>query len=85
MKIFNKKIEYQKGQLLHFPIEVIEAMLIEQEKQTGKKDVSIFQKSKTYDSSQGGFDWEKSSMGFTFWDNIIRHRRFDFFFERYKQ
>ena len=85
MKIFNKKIEYQKGQLLYFPIEVIEAMLIEQEKQTGKKDVTIFQDFRITDAQQGGFTWKNTSMGFTFWDNIIRHKRFNLFFEKYKQ
>lgn len=84
MKIGQKQDEDLK-ELKTFPKQVIEAMLIEQERQTGKKDVAIFQDFRVADAEQGGFTWKNTSMGFSFWNDIINLMDFDLFFKEYKQ
>lgn len=69
------------GNLEGFPIEVVEKMLQKQYKQYGKKDISVFQNNR--DSDIRGFVWEKTIEGHNFWNNVIRHKNFDIFFERY--
>ena len=71
------------GDLKDFPIEVVEKMLEYQNKQVGKKDISVFQKDRCEDTGGKGFSWSATTEGHYFWKNVIRDRNFDLFFERY--
>lgn len=71
------------GDLKGFPIEVVEEMLKYQKQQTGKKDVSIFQYLNFTDIQGGGFCWEDTIEGYEFWNDVIRYKKFNVFFERY--
>ena len=71
------------GDLKDFPIEVVEKMLECQNKQVGKKDISVFQKDRCEDTGGKGFSWSATTEGHNFWKNVIRDRNFDLFFERY--
>ena len=69
------------GDLENFPIEVVEKMLIEQYKHLGKTDIAIFQYNRC--DAKKGFCWENSADGHEFWNDVIRGKKFDVFFERY--
>ena len=69
------------GDLENFPIEVVEKMLIEQFKQWGKTDIAVFQYNRN--DAKKGFCWENSADGHDFWNDVIRGKKFDLFFERY--
>lgn len=71
------------GDLENFPIEVVEKMLIEQFKQLGKTDIAVFQEYKCSDIQRDGFHWEDTIEGHYFWNDVIRGKKFDVFFERY--
>jgi hypothetical protein len=81
----NTKPMSYKGQLKGFPTEVVEKMLEEQERQTGKRDVSVFEGCLAADDTEGGFAWRECKSGdeHSFWRDVIRHRNFDRFFEKY--
>jgi hypothetical protein len=69
------------GDLENFPIEVVEKMLVEQFKQFGKNDITVFQ----YNRNDGkkGFCWDNTADGHGFWSDVIHFENFDRFFERY--
>lgn len=67
----------QKGAIEKFPLHVIEAMLDEQEKQGNKRDVAVFQRNAIAATVTGGFLWSASDQGHSFWEAVIKHRRFD--------
>jgi hypothetical protein len=69
------------GDLENFPIEVVEKMLIEQYRQWGKIDITIFQYNRS--DAKKGFSWENTADGYDFWNDVIGKKRFDVFFERY--
>ena len=71
------------GDLVGFPIEVVEKMLQKQYKQVNKKDISIFQEYRCYDKQNGGFRWEETIEGHNFWKKVISDKNFDVFFEKY--
>lgn len=79
--------DWQKGDLKDFPIEVIKAMLDEQEKQTGKRDVSVFQQNKSEHKLGGGFSWLESvkelKLKDNFWSDVINRKDFDLFFDTF--
>ncbi len=52
--------------------ELVNLMLIRQEEQSGKRDIKVFRRSPTIYASEGGFDWEKTKEGFTWWREKIR-------------
>ena len=72
-----------KGELKGFPTEVVEKMLERQEEKGNPRDVTVFEKDACATRVKGGFLWEYSEEGFGFWNNIIRHRQFNVFFEKY--
>ena len=72
-----------KGELKRFPVEVVEKMLERQVEQGNPKDVSVFEKNRTEDKSEGGFDWWVTPEGDDFWYMVIDMEDFDFFFKRY--
>jgi len=67
-----------KGQLEGFPKEVVEKMLERQEEQGNERDVSVFEEGKF-----AGFYFEDTEEGRYFWDDVIRNRNFNVFFEKY--
>lgn len=69
------------GDLENFPIEVVEKMLVEQFKQLGKTDIAVFQYNRT--DAKKGFCWDNTVDGHDFWNDVIRRKKFDLFFERY--
>ena len=70
-----------KGELRGFPKEVVERMLFWQENQTGERDISVFEEDVATHSYRGGFNWEDTIEGYEFWDDVIRNRNFDRFYE----
>ena len=78
MKVLKKDL---KGEIKNFPIEVVEKMLENQLKHTGKEDINIFIKNKF--AEYNGFHWSTSEEGYDFWDNIITKGNFDLFFSKY--
>lgn len=71
------------GDLKNFPIEVVEKMLEKQYKQTGERNIILFQEYRCSDTQRGGFSWYDTIEGLDFWENVIRYKKFDVFFERY--
>lgn len=66
------------GDIVDFPVEVVELMLQRQFEQTGKRDVSIFENQKS-----GGFTWGNTPEKDEFWSVVIEDKKFDVFFEKY--
>ena len=75
---FNLENYEPKGQLKGYPKEIISRMLDCQEEQGNKRDVSVFEKDRIV-----GFVWIQTKEGLTFWDEVIRYKNFDLFFEKY--
>ena len=72
-----------KGQLEGFPVEVVELMLQRQFEQTGKRDVSVFEKYEMADKHNHGFDWTITPEKVCFWDDVISDKKFHVFFKKY--
>lgn len=68
------------GSIEGFPIEVVQKMVERQLEQYGECNISVFQ---DFRSALMGFNWETSREGWDFWDQVIGHRNFDLFFDRY--
>ena len=71
-----------KGSIEGFPIEVIAKMLERQYEQSGKIDLSDFERNRL-SVAPLGFDWTKTEEGAGFWNSVICWRDFSEFFERY--
>lgn len=80
MKITEKDLI---GQLDGFPVEVVEKMLERQFEQTGKKDVSVFQRWLSAPKPFNGFDWNETKEEIIFWTDVINRKKFNLFFEKY--
>ena len=63
-----------KGSLKNFPVEIVKEMLKNQKIQTGKVDISVFEKYITASNEDGGFHWESTEEGHEYWDKIINYR-----------
>ena len=72
-----------KGQLEGFPKEVIARMLECQEEQGSPKNISVFEKDRTAGETKKGFVWCDTKEGYDFWNEVIRYKNFDLFFEKY--
>ncbi len=72
-----------KGQLAGFPQEVVEKMLSYQVAQGNLRNLSIFEEQKDLIRGSGGFDWEKTTEGVDFWDDVISDCKFNVFFKKY--
>ena len=72
-----------KGQIKRFPQEIVEKMLEYQVEQGNPRDISIFETDKIASLSSGGFTWEKTPEGKSFWLKVIAHENFSVFFEKY--
>lgn len=84
MKIGQKQNEDLK-ELKTFPKQVIEAMLIEQERQIGYRDISVFIERPSASSYGNGFDWHTTKQGNEFWFKVIMDNDFELFFKEYRQ
>lgn len=71
------------GKIENFPIEVVEKMMEEQVRQGNTANVVIFQRNVLANDVIGGFLWEKSEDGRSFWNNVILSRDFSVFFKKY--
>lgn len=72
------------GDLVGFPIKVVEKMIERQVEQGNKPDVTVFQLRVISDQIDGGFDWYKTPERGKFWDNVI-NGKFDVFFRKYPE
>jgi hypothetical protein len=73
------------GGIREFPIEIVQKMVersTEQGKWTDEIGISTFQRN-VKSAGPGGFGWFATSEGHAFWKNVIEHKRFDVFFDRY--
>jgi len=77
--MYKVKEEDLIGEIADLPIEVVQAMVNEQEQQGNKADVTAFQKCKLANKCNGGFNWEDSD----FWYSVIHDKDFDLFFKKY--
>ena len=71
------------GDIKEFPIEVVQEIVNEQVRQGNRSDVEVFQDRVSAVGARGGFDWDLSLMGETFWRKVLFHKRFDTFFQKY--
>ena len=80
---YKVKKEDLVGELLDFPIEIVQKMVERQVEQGNKPDVTIFQKDRRATKLDGGFTWDSTIEGEVFWYAVIALKRFDDFFEKY--
>ena len=71
------------GDIANFPIEVVQKMVDEQVKQGNKANVKIFQANRNTGFACGGFTWNRTDDGDSFWEGVIRNHCFNAFFDRY--
>ena len=67
----------------HFPAEVVEWMLDQQELQGNTRDIKVFERNKEADSPQGGFNWRGTFLGQNICRDIINGGNFKLFFEKF--
>ena len=72
-----------KGELQGFPKEIISRMLDCQEEQGNTRDVSVFERDRTAEQYNKGFEWYGTKEGQTFWHKVINNKNFNLFFEKY--
>jgi hypothetical protein len=72
-----------KGELKGFPEEVVNKMLDYQEMQGNKRDVKVFEEDNTAGVFFNGFTWGNTPDGKDFWKQVIGHKNFDIFFQKY--
>ena len=73
------------GDILGFPMPVIEAMLRYQENQGNPRNITIFKNYRSSTKPDGGFAWFATNEGEEFWDKVITKQDFDVFFEEYPE
>ena len=85
MKTTTYKVKQEDlvGQLLNFPIEVVQKMVERQVEQGNEPDVTIFQYECRAPLLEGGFTWGSTIEGSAFWTRVISFEKFDEFFKRY--
>ncbi len=72
-----------EGQIKDFPIEVVYKMLDNQYSQTGKYNISVFEKYISSDRKGGGFNWSESKEGSEFWTKVGHNRDFKYFYNKF--
>lgn len=73
------------GDVLGFPIEVLQKMMYEQYNQGNPMDIKVFQNKKDATTYNGGFYWEETIDGYEFWKEVINNENFELFFSRYSK
>ena len=76
MEKFKVKKKHLTGEIADFPRRVVQAMVDEQVRQGNPADPSVFARERTIAKSQGGFNWKESLLGWSFWTEIIREKKF---------
>ena len=71
------------GEIKDLPIEVVQKMIDCQVLQGNEANITVFQKNNNATKSNGGFDWNKTEEGDTFWNDIVNDKKFDVFFNKY--
>ena len=71
------------GDIKDFPIEVVQAMVDEQVRQSNKADASVFANDRISGSFCGGFGWNRALDKSPFWENVICNKHFELFFTKY--
>ena len=71
-----------KGSIEGFPLEVVAKMLERQYEQSGKIDLSDFERNRV-SVAPLGFDWVTTEEGTGFWNSVIYGRDFSEFFKKY--
>jgi hypothetical protein len=66
-----------------FPIEIVDKIIERQVEQGNEPDLAVFQRNICRNKRNGGFDWEDTVEGASFWYEVINKERFDVFFEKY--
>ena len=77
----NKELSYA-GEIGHFPEEVVEWMLQQQQIQGNKRNIGVFEYNKRSTKAQGGFDWNLTSFTWLC-DEVIAYNNFNLFFEKF--
>lgn len=72
-----------KGEISNFPIQIVQKMVDYQVEQGNKANVEIFQLHNQMTRKGGGFDWNETVEGKSFWVNIIVNEYFNLFFQLY--
>ena len=71
------------GDIKGFPIEVAQAMVDNQVKQGNKADIKVFKRFRPAGKSEGGFYWDETEEGRSFWRDVVLEKRFYIFFKEY--
>ncbi len=66
-----------------FPIEIVDKMIERQVEQGNNSNYVVFQVNACNNKRNGGFNWEDTVEGESFWYEVIGKKRFDLFFEKY--
>lgn len=64
------------GQIINFPLKVVEAMVANQVRQGNPANVKVFQDKVDASFVEGGFSWNKSAEGQLFWSKVINGKQF---------
>lgn len=73
------------GELKEFPIEVVKRMLIEQHLQGNVPNVNVFKSNMSTNLIDGGFEWDKTDKGYSFWLDVLILKNFRLFFKAYPE
>lgn len=71
------------GEIEDFPCEVVNKMIEEQVKQGNLPDVRVFQSFAIAGQDENGFDWNITTDGCDFWEEVIAMGNFELFFTKY--
>lgn len=83
MERYIVKPEELKGEISNFPIQIVQKMVDYQVEQGNKANVEIFQLHNQMTRKGGGFDWNETVEGKSFWVNVIVNEYFNLFFQLY--
>ena len=78
----NKELSYT-GEIGHFPEEVVEWMLQQQELQGNKRNVGVFESNKRAARAQGGFAWAATTCDNHIYYQMFVENNFKPFFEKF--
>ena len=76
MEKFKVKKKHLTGEIADFPKRVVQAMVDEQVRQGNPADPSVFSIWRVAGTTNGGFDWVGSLLGYDSWIDIIRGKQF---------
>lgn len=74
-----------RGEIEGFPKDVVFEMERRQVAQGNAADVSVFENDRMTACSEGGFTWSPTYEGEDFWNEVIEHRNFSLFYERFPE